>query len=143
MNQKTLDQIISNHAKWLANPQEGRCANLMGANLEDVNLTGVNLTGATLIDANLTGVKLWGVIGNLENIKSMQCDRYEIAYTSRVLQIGCEQHPISDWWEFDDETINKMDREGALNWWKVWKSILKNIIETSPAVSTKQRTEDE
>ena len=42
--------------------------------------------------------------------------------------IGCEQHAITDWWGFDDDTISAMDRH-ALEWWRVWKPVLRGLIE--------------
>jgi len=52
------------------------------------------------------------------------------------MQIGCEQHDIKDWWKFDEDTINNMDRGTSLEWWKVWKPILKKMIKASPAKPT-------
>jgi uncharacterized protein YjbI with pentapeptide repeats len=120
-------------------------ANLGGANLYGANLDGANLDGAYLTRANLGGAYLDGAYldgayldratGNNRHIKSLQAGKYEIAYTAKVMQVGCEQHDITDWWDFDDDTIKQMDR-GALDWWRVWKPILMNIIEVSPAEPT-------
>ncbi len=61
---------------------------------------------------------------------------YPITYTSEYLQIGCERHPIADWWEFDDRRILEMDGRGALEFWMLWKNIIRTVIETSPAEKT-------
>ena len=53
-----------------------------------------------------------------------------------MLYIGCKSHSIEDWKNFTDEQISKMD-SGALDWWKVWKPILMNIIEVSPCEANK------
>ena len=90
---------------------------------------------ANLQGANLEGANLRGARGNCVEVKSLHLDEYDIAYTSEVMQIGCERHKISDWWAFDDDRIDSMD-DRALEWWRKWKPILQNIIEASPAVPT-------
>jgi hypothetical protein len=62
----------------------------------------------------------------------MQLDRYNIVYTRDMLYIGCESHPIEDWFSFDDEKVAQMD-DRALEWWEKWKDIILQIIEISPA----------
>ena len=111
-------------------------ANLCGANLRGANLCGANLCGANLWGANLRGANLWGIKGNRVTIKSLQIEQYDIAYTSDRLQIGCKNHAIEDWWEFDDRKILEMDGRQALEWWKKWKPVIQQIIELSPAEST-------
>jgi len=112
-----------------------RDANLSYANLRDANLSDANLRDANLRDANLRMVKFWGCAGNMREVKTINCDVYGIAYTSDVMQIGCENHSISEWMTFNDKEIDDMD-SGALEWWKIWKPIIKAIIEQSPAAST-------
>jgi len=123
-----------------------RGANLSGADLSGADLSGANLSGANLSWANspradfsgadLSGANLRGAIGNLKNVKSMQIEDYSIVYTDTDLFIGCEKHPIFDWWKFDDAVIEAMDGEKALIFWKKWKPVLMNIIEMSPAEPT-------
>lgn len=112
------------------------CANLYGANLHDADLRDANLRYADLRDANLYGANLHGadlrdVVGNSREVKSLQLETYSITYTSKVLQIGCEQYLIEDWFKFDDNTISGMDSQ-ALKFWKKWKDIIKQIVEMSP-----------
>ena len=52
------------------------------------------------------------------------------------MQIGCQLHKIEDWWGFNDTQILEMDGEKALDWWRVWKPILQQITEASPAIAT-------
>ena len=116
-------------------------ANLGGVNLWCANLWGANLRGANLRDADLRRAHLWGAnlrdcTGNMQHVKSVMCDQYAVAYTADVMQIGCERHTIEDWWGFDDERIAAMDGH-ALEWWRRWKPILKQIIDTSPAEPTR------
>ena len=113
-----------------------RYADLSYANLSSANLSSANLRSANLSSANLSENKLWSTTGNGINVMFLQTDEYDITYTSEVMQIGCEQHDIKDWWKFDDERINSMDRGTPLEWWKVWKPILKKIIKASPAKPT-------
>lgn len=107
------------------------CANLAGADLEGANLTDVNLTYANLTDANLTGA-----IGNFVHLKSIFCDTYHVTYTAEVMQIGCERHKLEDWWSFGDDRIIAMYGKTALEWWRIWKPILQQIIAASPATAT-------
>ena len=110
-------------------------ADLRGANLRYTNLRGADLSGANLRYTNLRGADLSGAnlrwcIGNMREIKSAQFDTYDVTWTKDTLAIGCQQHPIKDWWQFDDTTITNMDRD-ALLWWKKWKLVLQQIIEMS------------
>ena len=112
----------------------GAC--LAGANLTEAFLNVANLNGADLTRACLTRANLKGVCGNLKHIKSIFLERYPISYTSNTLQIGCQKHPITDWWEFEDDEIIEMEGEEALVWWKKWKGQIKTLIEMSPAEPT-------
>ena len=116
-----LNEVIALHQKWLNDDEDGVQANLRGANLTDADLTGADLAG---------------VNGNLRHIKSMQTEKYCIAYTATNLQIGCQRHLIEEWQNFSDETIAKMDK-GALEWWSKWKPIIMQIIEMAPCEPTK------
>ena len=111
-------------------------ASLSYANLSSANLSSANLSYANLSYADLSENKLWSTTGNGINVMFLQTDEYDITYTADVMQIGCEQHDIKDWWKFDEDTINNMDRGTSLEWWKVWKPILKKIIKASPAKPT-------
>jgi hypothetical protein len=131
-----------------------RCANLEGALLYDTNLSNANLQGANLRGTHLkrtnvynanfsytsletttlnycTGLQTMNITfitcGNNTNIFTLQAHPYLVVYNRYNMAIGCEQHSIKEWFKFKDETINKMD-EGALQWWKTWKPILKGII---------------
>ena len=130
-------------------------ANLPGANLSDANLYGANLSGtdlsgADLSDANLScanlscadlsGANLSGAdlrcMGNMNNIKTIQADIWQVGYTHDTLQIDCQRHLIAKWKTFSDKEIRRMGPQ-MLPWWKIWKPILMNIIEASPANPTK------
>lgn len=122
-----------------------RDANLSRANLRDANLSGADLRGANLSradlsDADLSGAYLSGATGNLTHVKSLHADRWAVTYTADRMFIGCQAHPLTDWWGFDDRTINAMDI-GALKWWRKWKPILQAMVEASPAEPTKVETE--
>ena len=111
-----------------------RDADLSGANLRGADLYGANLRDADLYGANLRGAKLWNCAGNRNEIKSiLAIDTYPITYTAEYLQIGCQRHPIADWWEFDDAAIAAMDGKIALKFWREWKDTIRAIIEKSPA----------
>jgi uncharacterized protein YjbI with pentapeptide repeats len=60
MKQSELKRVLNQHKLWLdSNGDQGKRADLTGA-----NLTGANLTRAYLIRANLTGADLVGSILN-------------------------------------------------------------------------------
>ena len=89
-----------------------------------------SLCNANLSNADLSGANLSGCIGNMREIKSAQFDTYDVTWTKDALAIGCQQHPIKEWWQFDDATIIKMDGDMLL-WWKKWKLVLQQIVEMS------------
>ena len=90
---------------------------------------------ADLSGANLRGANLRGVVGNMREIRSLQCEKWPVAYTSTHMQIGCQRHSIAEWSSFDDDVISAMDAD-ALEWWRAWKPILQAIIATAPATQT-------
>lgn len=110
-------------------------ANLSGANLSGAELNNAYLSGANLSGANLSGAELYNCTGNMREIKSLQLEKYCVAYTSEVIQIGCKQYPIQKWFSFSDKQIDKME-SGALAWWYKWKDYIRQTIELSPARST-------
>ena len=111
MTQDELSAVLEKHRLWLEDKEGGKRADLSGAT------------------------------GNMGELKSLFLETWPITYTAEVMQIGCERHPIEEWWAFDDERIARMDSE-ALDWWKKWKPVLQQIIEMSPATPT-QREEEE
>ncbi len=143
MEQEQLEERLRLHKLWLEGHEDGVKANLEGANLEGVNLRGADLYGANLEGVNLRGadlreVDLRGVdieraklnycIGNYKQIKTIQTETYHIAYTDKVMAIGCEQHTIEEWFNFNDEIIDNMDTGTSLEWWSKWKPRLQDII---------------
>ena len=106
------------------------CANLEDANLRGANLRGANLRGANLIGANLIGANLEGANGNLRELKTMQIETYSISFTKDILQIGCKRFSHTEWENFSDDEINKMDKQ-ALSFWYKWKNFIFKAIELS------------
>ena len=131
MTQERIKEVIALHEDWLNDETGGVRANLSGA-----NLSGADLSGADLRRANLRGVWLEGIKGDGKYIKSIRTEIYPISYTTSVLQIGCKNHLISEWVEFDDKKISQMD-SGALEWWKKWKNTIMQTIERDPCESTR------
>ena len=111
-------------------------ADLYRADLSRANLYRADLSGANLSGANLSGANLYRAVGNMREMKTIITDNHPMTYTHDTLQIGCERHPIADWWKFGDERIAKMET-GAVEWWAIWKPILQNIIAVSPAKAPK------
>ncbi len=111
-----------------------RSADLRSADLRSANLSSADLSYADLRSADLSyAASIWGAVGNLSQIKSVQCDLWPVTYTAERMQIGCQFHTLAEWWAFSDEEIQEMDSRASA-WWSIWKSILKQIIEVSPAL---------
>ena len=157
MNTRQLEEILKLHKESLNCKPQGaladlryadlqhadlryanlRYANLQHADLQHANLQHANLHGAGLRYADLQHADLHGAdlqhadlyncIGNMKEIKSMQCDTWSVVWTHDTLSIGCQSHNIDKWWAFGDHTIDNMDSQ-ALIWWKKWKPLLKEII---------------
>ena len=66
MTNKEIAKVIADHLKWRRG-EGGKCAYLVGANLEGSNLEGAYLEGANLRGANLEGAYLRGA--NLRGAK--------------------------------------------------------------------------
>ena len=105
-----------------------RYADLSSADLSRANLRYADLTGAYLKGADLSSADLMNCIGNNRRISTLQAGKYIINLYDDRLQIGCKNYSINEWLSFDDATIEEMD-SGALDWWKVWKPIIINILE--------------
>jgi uncharacterized protein YjbI with pentapeptide repeats len=111
-----------------------RYANLRSADLRYADLRYADLSYADLRYADLSSAaSILGAVGNLSQIKSVQCDLWPVTYTADKMQIGCQFHTLTEWWAFSEEEIQEMDSRASA-WWSIWKPILKTIIEASPAV---------
>jgi hypothetical protein len=131
-----INSILEKHTAWLNEDSDGEHANLRGANLRGADLRGADLRGADLKRADLWDADLRRAKLNMTHIKSVFCGQYPVTYTVDVMQIGCQRHNIAEWWEFDNKQILEMDGKTALKWWRTWKPILQQIIETAPAEAT-------
>ena len=113
-----------------------RNADLRNADLRNANLCYANFRNADLRNADLSELRsLCNTIGNNAEIKTVQAGHWIVTYTATQMQIGCKLYSIEQWWNFSDEEIAQMDKS-ALDWWQVWKPILKQIIAVSPAVAS-------
>jgi len=122
---------------------------LSGANLRNAHLSGADLRGAYLNDANLSGANLRNAhlsgadllcTGNMKEIKSLQFEKWGVAYTYDTLQIGCKKHSIERWRRWDTPAgkvwIDNMDSD-ATEWACKFMPIVLMLIDTSPARPTK------
>jgi hypothetical protein len=120
----TFADALRLHKAWLNNEEGGKRL---------IVPAGFGLDGASL-----DGIRsAFNCIGNREQIKSAQIERYSITYDAKFLQIGCQRHTIEDWRNFDTAKIRRMDGEAAVNWWAKWNEIIFQIIEMSPATPGK------
>ena len=98
-------------------------ADLNYASLIDADLSNANLSYANLNNANLKGVNLINAIGNMKEICSMQLDKWQVVFTKDILAIGCQQHKIEEWKNFNNDRIHEMHSD-ALVWWEKWKDLI-------------------
>lgn len=97
-----------------------------------------NFRAANLFEANLEFTDVGYAMGNGAELKTMFLDTYSISYTHDTLQIGCQVHPLENWWSFNDEQIDAMDEGQSLQWWTRMKAALQAIIAASPALNPKR-----
>ena len=112
-------------------------SDLYGANLYGADLSSANLRGANLYGANLSSADLRGAVGNMREVRSVQLDTWPVAYTNSRMQIGCQNHSIETWWAFTATEILSM-ASNALDWWIVWKPVLRAIVAAAPATPCKE-----
>ena len=112
-------------------------ANLRGANLSRVDLRYANLRDVDLTHASLSSAYIANTMGNGRELKTLLTEFYHVTYTSTQIAIGCEQHAITDWFEFDDKRIKAMD-ERATEFWTLYKPILITLIN----INKKDQLED-
>lgn len=104
-----------------------------GAICESTRFSGSDLRGANFKGVDLSSCGFYGTIGNRKQIKNIHvCGEYPIAYTKTQLQIGCENHSITDWWDFNDPQIKGLG-VGALDFWLANKDYIRMTIERYPA----------
>ena len=113
-------------------------ADLSDANLFHADLRGADLFGANLRGADLSEADLNGVCGLNDWIKTIQIEAWPISYTSEIMQIGCQRHPLDAWRNFSDAEIRAMDGRKALTFWRKWRETIFKIIEMAPAQPTKE-----
>ena len=92
------------------------------------NLSGANLRRADLSGADLSGACLWNTIGNQVEVLTFQTTKYTVVIYQDRIQIGCKNFSQSEWFNFSDDEITKMDSE-ALSWWGTHKQHVKTWCE--------------
>lgn len=103
MSEQELKYILDKHGKWLRSKENGKRANLAGADLTCVNLIGANLAGAdleraNLYGANLTWTDLYGTSLEGKTIVTFQFGKHAAFYRGLdEIQIGCYKHSIEHW----------------------------------------------
>ena len=105
-----------------------RGADLSGADLSGADLCGADLRSANLRGVDLSGADLWNTIGNQVEIFTFQTNKYTVVICQDRIQIGCKNFSQSEWFNFSDDEITKMDIE-ALDWWCTHKQHVKTWCE--------------
>jgi hypothetical protein len=96
-----LPNILAKHAKWANGEADGVRADLSGA-----NLSGAKWRDDIIINRNPL------VIAGLP---------YLVYILDQHMQIGCELHTLTEWGEFDDDRIARMDGVRARKFWDKFK----------------------
>ncbi len=93
--------------------------------LEKAVADGAYLSGANLSDAKWRdGIKINRALLQLFGL------HYTVHILDDHMQIGCELHALSEWRQFDDERIIKMDGKAALRFWLAHKAALLALAES-------------
>ncbi len=124
MGLSALEVFVHELNRCLKTPEQPAC----GANLRGAYLSGANLRGAYLRGAYLRGADLWDVTGNKKEIFTFQTNKYTVVICQDRIQIGCKNFSQSEWFNFSDDEITKMDIE-ALDWWCTHKQHVKTWCE--------------
>ena len=92
------------------------------ANLREADLRGADLYGADLREAYLRGVDIDGETVKLTPLTVSNLI-YHCLITDNYMRLGCKRFTHTEWENFNDEQILKMD-DDALPFWKTWKEPL-------------------
>lgn len=88
-------QILQRHAKWLADEEGGKRADLYGANLRNADLCNANLCGADLCGANLYGAKNILAVGPIGSRLDIT---YAVKHRDRIMiECGCFWGDLEQW----------------------------------------------
>ena len=78
------------------------------------------------------------VYGNAEVAKfciTVRTSKYYCTISDKHMAIGCKNYTFSEWENFTEEEIRKMDTN-AWEWWTQWKPILFEILKVENKVKT-------
>ena len=64
---------------------------------------------------------------NFTNPIVLVTDIWRVQIDGEIMQIGCKQFTIEEWFAFSDKEIAKIDAF-ALKWWKKWKEKIRVLI---------------
>ena len=101
MTKEKLKEIISRHAAWLREEDEGVRANLCDADLR----------GANLCDADLCYANLCGALGGNSRIQSLQIRPYRIIVLDKdTAWGGCTKKSVADWLAYEGKGLSESDK---------------------------------
>jgi uncharacterized protein YjbI with pentapeptide repeats len=112
-----------------------------GGTFEGGTFWGGTFEGGTFEGGTFEGGTFWG--GDFEGGTSTKLQPlylaglcWQITITDEHMTIGCETHKLSDWWAFDDSTIDAMDRNDALPFWRAHKATLRALCAATGRIAT-------
>ena len=108
-----LQEVLRLHKLWLIYDENGKRADLQGANLRCANLRGANLQGAYLQGADLQGANLWGA--DLWGAYLQLTKISDTEYLVKSIFINGTNHSVS-WWGCSEISIGCYRK--SIDWWK-------------------------
>jgi len=105
-----------------------READLRGADLRGADLRGADLRGADLREADLRGADLRGADLREADLRGadllqMNLPYYQVVVQKEHTRIGCRYYSNTEWRDFSDVDIKKMDSD-ALVFWSQFKQLI-------------------
>ncbi len=116
-------------------------ADLYAANMSRASLSGASLHGANLSGANLSGAKYGDGVPIENKPIELASNKYHILVMDTHIKIGCRLYKYTEWENFTDDEISKMDN-GALEWWNEWKGIVLSLSLGHQQRIAKSKNED-
>ncbi|MCV3473797.1 pentapeptide repeat-containing protein [Campylobacter sp. CNRCH_2014_2849] len=111
----SLQNIFSNSARFID-------CDFSGADLRENNFLKTRITNPFFKNTLISNT-----IGDMENICSLQVEKFSISFNSQDIAIGCKQESISWWKNVKNEELND-GREDYTQVWNAYKDILFKII---------------
>jgi len=123
MTKEELKVVLDNHVKWLNHDIDGIKADLSGANLRWVNLSGADLIGADLSEANLSGANLIGADLSEANLRGANLDFSQLNLSCKGLNFKIDErlakqlvYHVVNLMQHSDLDTSKIFKQNVFKW---------------------------